>query len=94
MLALAEDRFLTDCRKQLITLHEILMQELSRAVQDQKSQAGLLVEIRQCEEAIKRIDTGHFGRCKVCSEAIELNRLKAEPTVTTCLSCAADRHNS
>lgn len=92
MLALAKDRFLLDCRHQLVNLQEMLRQELTQAVAKKKNQQGLLAEIRECEEAIKRIDAGEYGRCKVCSEAIELNRLKAQPTLTVCLSCAAERH--
>ena len=87
MLALAEDRFLQDCRRQLIKLHQTLMQELIEAGGKEVRQAALLVELRACDEALKRIDIGSFGRCQRCGEAIELNRLKAEPTVTLCLSC-------
>lgn len=87
MLAVAEDRFLNDCRRQLIKLHETLMQELTAAKGKEGRQAALLVELRACDEALKRIDIGSFGRCHQCGEAIELNRLKAEPMVTLCLSC-------
>lgn len=89
MLAVVEDRFLNDCRQQLVKMHETLMHELTHVSTQTHQQAGLLVELRECEEAIKRIDIGSFGRCKHCGEAIELNRLKAEPTTIICLSCAA-----
>ncbi len=46
-------------------------------------------EIRQCSEAIHRIDSGDFGQCEECGEEIELNRLKADPLVSRCLGCQA-----
>lgn len=87
MLALPKDRFASDCRRELVQLHATLKQELLAASGSEKKQAALMVELRACEEAIKRIDNGYFGLCKVCGEAIELNRLKAEPTTSCCLSC-------
>ncbi|MFN3882035.1 MAG: TraR/DksA family transcriptional regulator [Nitrincola lacisaponensis] len=89
MSALVKDRFLSDCRRELLQLHTVLMQELAEAAGKESQQGHLLVELRACEEAIKRIDIGSFGRCKICGEAIELNRLKAEPTTSCCLSCSA-----
>lgn len=91
MLAVAEDRFLNDCRQQLIKLHQSLLIELIEAKGKEGHQAALLAELRACDEALKRIDIGSFGRCKHCGEAIELNRLKAEPTATLCLSCNIDK---
>ncbi len=87
MLAMSEDRFLQDSRQQLSKLHETLMTELIEAKGKAALQAKLLVELRECEEALKRIDIGSFGRCQHCGEAVELNLLKGEPTTRFCLSC-------
>lgn len=46
-----------------------------------------LSEIRECMDAIKRLDNGEYGVCVECGEAIELNRLKANPVASRCLSC-------
>lgn len=87
MLAVVEDRFLDDCRRELIKIHKALIQELTDAQGDEQYQSALLIEFRACKEALKRIDAGQFGRCQQCDEAIELNRLKAEPTQCVCLYC-------
>ncbi|MGL5721647.1 MAG: TraR/DksA family transcriptional regulator [Brevinema sp.] len=36
------------------------------------------------DRALKRIDDGLFGKCSVCSNYIELERLEAIPYVETC----------
>lgn len=43
--------------------------------------------IAACNQALERINRGRFGRCQKCDEAIELNRLRADPLVDTCLCC-------
>lgn len=47
-----------------------------------------LVEIRQIEQALKRIEDGAYGVCVGCGEPIGLKRLQALPTSTSCISCA------
>lgn len=44
-------------------------------------------EIRLAERALHRIDSGSYGECASCREAIELNRLKANPVLALCVSC-------
>ena len=46
-----------------------------------------LGEIRECQEALHRLENGSFGLCISCDEEIELNRLKANPVSSRCLSC-------
>ena len=46
-------------------------------------------EIRQIQEALKRISEGTYGICARCGEDIDPKRLKALPTATRCISCAA-----
>ena len=46
-------------------------------------------EIRQIEEALKRIAEGTYGVCTQCGADIDPKRLKALPIATRCISCAA-----
>ncbi|MCP4363677.1 MAG: TraR/DksA family transcriptional regulator, partial [Planctomycetes bacterium] len=56
-------------------------------------QLGMLVEraelgeLQQIDDAISRIDSGSYGICKECGEAIRKDRLKALPYATLCLKC-------
>jgi DnaK suppressor protein len=56
------------------------------------NEAGL-VEITAIKAAMARIDSGSYGTCLSCGEAIHAGRLKAMPTAAQCISCAeeADR---
>jgi DnaK suppressor protein len=45
-------------------------------------------EITQVRQAIKRIDTGDYGICLSCGEAIAAERLKAVPFTAQCIRCA------
>lgn len=46
-----------------------------------------LETIAAANEALERINRGHYGRCVQCGEAVELNRLRADPLVSTCMAC-------
>jgi RNA polymerase-binding protein DksA len=48
-----------------------------------------LQEIRQIQLALQRIAEGTYGTCANCGEPIDPKRLKALPTATRCISCAA-----
>ena len=37
------------------------------------------------KDALKRIDDGTFGTCRICSKEIEEARLKANPAAETCI---------
>jgi DnaK suppressor protein len=39
------------------------------------------------EEAVTRIDEGSYGRCEECGGDIGIERLKARPVTTFCISC-------
>ncbi len=45
-------------------------------------------ELRQINEAIERIDSGHYGFCSECGVAISAERLAAIPYTDTCIGCA------
>ena len=46
-------------------------------------------EIQQIGETLKRISEGTYGVCCQCGGDIDPKRLKALPTATRCISCAA-----
>jgi DnaK suppressor protein len=43
--------------------------------------------LRMVESALKRLETGSFGQCTSCGEAIETKRLQAVPWASHCLVC-------
>ena len=44
-------------------------------------------ELRQIEEAIKKIDDGSYGNCGMCGVIIPIGRLKAKPFAKYCTEC-------
>ena len=54
--------------------------------------ANLMVEARQSliyvENALSRIENGTYGKCEVCGEQIEEQRLHALPYATLCMEHA------
>ena len=44
-------------------------------------------QLADVEDALRRITDGAYGRCRSCGTAIDLARLKAQPTASLCLSC-------
>ena len=53
---------------------------------------NLMVEARQSliyvENALSRIENGTYGKCEVCGEQIEEQRLQALPYATLCMEHA------
>lgn len=43
--------------------------------------------LTKIDEAVSRIDSGVYGRCEECGDDIGLERLKARPVTTLCISC-------
>ncbi len=43
--------------------------------------------LAKIEEAVARIDEGTYGRCEECGNEIGIERLKARPVTTFCISC-------
>lgn len=60
------------------------MQAMAQATERRRAQ-----EIARIEAALKRIDGGDYGWCVRCGEEIAPKRLAADPTVATCIRCAA-----
>jgi DnaK suppressor protein len=44
----------------------------------------------QIDEALKRIEAGHFGECERCDEPISEARIRAFPFTTLCIDCKAE----
>lgn len=47
-----------------------------------------LAEIELIRRAIARLDTGSYGTCIRCGDAIAIERLNALPAAETCIACA------
>ncbi len=45
-------------------------------------------EITQANSALKRMAQGEYGYCLECGDDIALKRLKHNPSVATCITCA------
>lgn len=59
-------------------------QEVLKAIENSE-----VHEIHEIQEVLKRISEGTYGVCAKCGVAIDPKRLKALPTATKCISCAA-----
>ncbi len=46
------------------------------------------LELRQINDAIERIDIGHYGFCSECGAVVGVERLAALPYIDTCIVCA------
>ena len=77
----------------LIEAHVELLEEQATDLESQDSLQGIekasLQEIAQIKHAIDRIKSGQYGQCSQCGEPIAPERLKAQPTATRCIDCAA-----
>jgi len=47
-----------------------------------------LIEIRQINAALARIEAGTYGECEVCGKEISDERLEAVPHTNVCRKCA------
>jgi DnaK suppressor protein len=43
--------------------------------------------LSKIDEALERMEEGHFGTCQDCEEPIEPRRLEARPVSTLCIAC-------
>ncbi|MGB0954419.1 MAG: TraR/DksA family transcriptional regulator [Panacagrimonas sp.] len=46
---------------------------------------------RRIQAALARIDSGRFGLCPDCDQAVETARLHADPCTLFCMDCAEER---
>ena len=61
------------------------MQQQAMALATERRRASALARI---EAALARIETGEYGWCTQCGEAIASGRLALDPAVPTCVDCA------
>ena len=61
------------------------LQSQAMAQAQQRRRDGQRLALRQ---ALRRIEEGEFGDCIDCGEAIDVDRLRANPTLLRCMSCA------
>lgn len=77
-----------------VELDQTRMGRLSRmdAMQQQAmSQAGArltALERQRIQTALKRMEANEYGYCIVCEEEISEGRLRFDPSILTCISCA------
>lgn len=62
-------------------------------IQEDRDSVRQLVEeaagnVHGLEQAVARIESGTYGRCERCGQAIAPERLEAIPDATTCVSCS------
>jgi DnaK suppressor protein len=50
-------------------------------------------KIREIDAALERIAKGEYGKCAKCHREIGIERLRALPSATLCINCAAAREN-
>ena len=68
-------------REQLLERRHVLQ----RSITGPAPGAELIDLLQQVDQALERIDTGSYGLCQVCHDAIEPERLVADPLTCFCL---------
>ncbi|WP_320036218.1 RNA polymerase-binding protein DksA [Campylobacterota bacterium DY0563] len=46
-----------------------------------------ITELKEIEDALKRIEKGTYGICEMCDESIAIGRLRAKPFAKFCTPC-------
>lgn len=68
----------------LSRINSMLIQAMALAAERTRN-----LQIRRIEAALGRIDTGEFGYCVACGDAIPRKRLTIDPATPNCIGCAA-----
>lgn len=68
-------------REQLLERRHVLQRSITGSAPGEE----LIDLLQQVDEALKRMDSGTFGLCQVCHDAIEPERLAADPLTCFCL---------
>jgi DnaK suppressor protein len=82
-------------REPAVELDQVKVGRLSRmdALQQQAmldaSHARNRVERERLRRALLRLDSGEYGYCSQCGEAIPIARLEVDPASVLCVGCAA-----
>ena len=62
------------------------IQQQAMALNNERSRAN---ELERIKAALARIEDGAYGECLACGEDIPEKRLRFDPSIATCVSCAA-----
>jgi DnaK suppressor protein len=68
----------------LSRMDAIQQQAMAQATQARRNAMRI-----RLQAAVKRIDAGEFGYCEDCGDEIPEARLRLDPGVTRCISCAS-----
>ncbi len=68
----------------LSRMDALQQQAMAKATQTRRSQQSLRIDA-----AFARMKDGEYGYCTNCGDNIPLKRLELDPTVPTCITCAA-----
>jgi DnaK suppressor protein len=49
------------------------------------------VHLTDLDQALERLHDGTYGVCEGCGRLIDIERLKARPSASTCITCASNR---
>ena len=86
--ASAEDRGTVTLDQQsvgrLSRMDALQRQAMAKATMRRRAARGARIDA-----ALRRMDEGEFGFCQKCGDGIAQERLDLDPTVPTCVSCAA-----
>ncbi len=52
------------------------------------------VELQRIQTSLGRIESGEYGLCIMCDEEIAEKRLRFDPSLLTCISCAQETENN
>lgn len=47
----------------------------------------LAAELKDAKKALQAIENGTYGTCKYCGKDIDIKRLEARPTSSSCIEC-------
>ncbi|MCK4711785.1 MAG: TraR/DksA family transcriptional regulator [Marinosulfonomonas sp.] len=91
---LAQDSIAQDSQKtveldqqsvgRLSRMDALQQQAMAKATQVRRSQ-----QVLRIDAAFARMEDAEYGYCTDCGEDIPLKRLELDPTVPTCVTCAA-----
>lgn len=68
------------------------MDALQNQAMAQEKQRRRDIELMRIDAALSRIETGEYGCCVSCGEAIGEERLIQNPAFPTCIECARAAH--
>ena len=64
------------------SVHEVEQFQVNKSLE-----ITLEKRLRDINKTLERIEKGDYGTCKYCDQPIHINRLKARPASSSCVSC-------